>query len=416
MLLLSFKSKHKQLFFSRNDLFQIYFFKGLFRLNVNMSSIRFESSWKKDKERDAIRSAREAVLASAEAKGLREAERRKKEDSWMLPNLGKSLDASNNEKKSRKRKKKDKKSKKHKKEKKSKKKKHKERSSSSSSSSESDAEDEWVEKPSVSTNKSPVRQQRESWMDFGLMAQVSAMSRNSEPSKKSQKTIDRELKEEEHRKESLKRELNPNIRREHNLPVERSSSREEREKSDQQRAPTPAGNSWIERAYHRIKEQAEREGKSVEEVAKERWGSLDKFKSLLGKIEEDKKAKVDENKKEDIRSESKSRTGWKTDSRKEQDKVKSMRPNTQERDRSPHSSRETKDSKVDENVKEPGKEDAPENQPKVVMTEKEMNALGAKIVKAGISLTHVKFIHTKLSFFSDNVFLYLCFYFWISQS
>merc|ERR1712223_1090039 len=95
----------------------------------------------------------------------------------------------------------------------------------------------------------------------------------------------------------LKRELNPNIRREHNLPVERSSSREEREKSDQQRAPTPAGNSWIERAYHRIKEQAEREGKSVEEVAKERWGSLDKFKSLLGKIEEDKKAKVDENKK-----------------------------------------------------------------------------------------------------------------------
>merc|ERR1711899_726084 len=104
-------------FFSRNDLFQIYFFKGLFRLNANMSSIRFESSWKKDKERDAIRSAREAVLASAEAKGLREAERRKKEDSWMLPNLDKSLDASNNEKKSRKRKKKDKKSKKHKKEK-----------------------------------------------------------------------------------------------------------------------------------------------------------------------------------------------------------------------------------------------------------------------------------------------------------
>ena len=349
-----------------------------------MSSIRFESTWKKDKERDAIRGARQAVLASAEAKGLREAERRQKEDSWMLPNLDKSLDDSD-EKKSRKRKKKDKKSKKHKKEKKSKKKKRKERSNSSSSSSESE-EDEWVEKSSESKKKSPVRQQRESWMDFGLMAQASAMSRNTEPTKKSQKTIDRELKEEEHKKESLKRELNPNIRREHNLPVERSStSREESKKSDQQRPPpTPVGNSWVERAYHRIKDQAEREGKSVEEVAKERWGSLDKFKSLLGKIEEDK-AKV-HNAKEDLRQESKSRTGWKTDSRREQDKVKSssmMRSKTPEKEISPSSSRDTQDSKVDETDKELNKE-VPENQPKVMMTEKEMNVLGAKIVKAGI--------------------------------
>ena len=349
-----------------------------------MSSIRFESLWKKEKERDAIRSARQAVLASAEAKGLREAERRQKEDSWMLPNLDKSLDDSN-EKKSRKRKKKDKKSKKHKKEKKSKKKKRKERSSSSSSSSESE-EDEWVEK--TSEKKSPVRQQRESWMDFGLMAQTSAMSRNTELStKKSQKTIDREIKEEEHRKESLKRELNPNIRKEHNLPVGRSSTREEEGKSDPpQRRPSPLGNSWIERAYQRIKEQAEREGKSVEEVAKERWGSLDKFKSLLGKIEEDK-AKVLDTKEDGLRKESKSRTtGWKTVARKEEDKVKSysmMRSKSPpERERSPPSSRDIQDSKVNENDKEPNK--ASENEPKVMMSEKEMNALGAKIVKAGI--------------------------------
>ena len=63
----------------------------------------FESNWKKKSEREHIRIARENVLADAEHRGLKELERRKKEDSWMLPNLEQSLD--DNDRKSRKRKK-----------------------------------------------------------------------------------------------------------------------------------------------------------------------------------------------------------------------------------------------------------------------------------------------------------------------
>lgn len=32
------------------------------------------------------------------------------------------------------------------------------------------------------------------------------------------------------------------------------------------------GRSWLERAYQRAEEQAEREGRSLEDVAAERWG------------------------------------------------------------------------------------------------------------------------------------------------
>ena len=73
---------------------------------INMSSIRFESSWKKQEERDAIRSAREKVLAKAEEKGLREAERKRKEDSWMLPDLDRNFDSGHHKKEKKKKSKK----------------------------------------------------------------------------------------------------------------------------------------------------------------------------------------------------------------------------------------------------------------------------------------------------------------------
>lgn len=99
-------------------------------------NIRFESSWKKNSEREELKRARERVLSHAEKRAKREAERKEQEGSWMLPDLDKALD-SGSEKKHKKKKKKEKKSKKSKKSK---------RSSSSS-------EDEWVEK-----------KPRDSWM------------------------------------------------------------------------------------------------------------------------------------------------------------------------------------------------------------------------------------------------------------
>merc|ERR1712018_1103909 len=102
-----------------------------------------------------------------------------------------------------------------------------------------------------------VVKERDSWMDFGLMAEASSNSRNDLPERKSQKTIERERKEETQKQEWLKRELNPNILKEHgtSIAVKKKSSEEDRSKN----------NAWIERAFQRAKEQAKREGRTIEE-------------------------------------------------------------------------------------------------------------------------------------------------------
>ena len=56
--------------------------------------------------------------------------------------------------------------------------------------------------------------------------------------------------------------------------------------SDQQKQPSgskvnAAGRSWMLRAYKRALEQADTEGRNLEDIATERWGSLDKLHSLL---------------------------------------------------------------------------------------------------------------------------------------
>ena len=348
----------------------------------------FESNWKKKSEREHIRIARENVLADAEKRGLKELERRKKEESWMLPNLEQSLD--DNDRKSRKRKK-EKKSKKHKKEKKSKKKKkRRERSSSSSSSSES--EDEWVEKGNDQANSSTKREpspvkKRESWMDFGLMAEVSTNSKDDLPNKKSQKTIEREKREETQKQEWLKRELNPNILKEHGIKTatDSTSSKDETDKNK--------SNSWIERAFQRAKEQAKREGRTIEEVAKERFGSLDKFKNLLSKSQSDGSSSSRRESKEDYRSSS-SRSGWKTEARREKEKQAKVDEHRNREKRSPSAERSPvrKDSK--DEPKNDVKNEA--NEGLVVMSEKEMNALGAKIVKFEILGKDVTKLKAKL--------------------
>ena len=52
-----------------------------------MSGIRFESSRVKERDRDAIRAARETVLEKAKLKAEWEERNREKGDNWMLPDL-----------------------------------------------------------------------------------------------------------------------------------------------------------------------------------------------------------------------------------------------------------------------------------------------------------------------------------------
>lgn len=81
------------------------------------------------------------------------------------------------------------------------------------------------------------------------------------------------------------RELNPYWRDGGlGLPQEkletRSTETKDRPRSSQTRIGD-GGRSWIQRAYKRAIEQSETEGKSLEEIATKRWGSLEKLHSLL---------------------------------------------------------------------------------------------------------------------------------------
>merc|ERR1712004_38338 len=108
------------------------------------------SSRTTERDREAIREARNRVLDKAERKSHKEAERKKREKEWMLPDLEEQISGG----KKRKKEKKDKKSKKHKKEKKKKRKKDK----SSSSSDTSEEEDEWIEKKPTKPTTEEVKQ------------------------------------------------------------------------------------------------------------------------------------------------------------------------------------------------------------------------------------------------------------------
>ncbi|XP_069971916.1 CWF19-like protein 2 [Penaeus vannamei] len=57
------------------------------------------------------------------------------------------------------------------------------------------------------------------------------------------------------------------------------------EEESQQNASVGLDGAWLRRALQRAKEQAEKENKSLEEVAAQRWGSLAKFHELLAEAE-----------------------------------------------------------------------------------------------------------------------------------
>ena len=267
-----------------------------------MSLINFESSWKKAADRNEIRAARERVLDDAEAKAAKVAKRKAKEDSWMLPDLDEELNSSSSKKHKKSKKKKEKK--KHKKEHKSRKhKKHKRLRSSSSSSSSS--EDEWVEQPKAqaeddnmtpkSTMLFPAHEQntvhtktveRDSWMNMESLVDRNVDSRDIRGNREEVKAEERRKREESLISEANKREINASIVHEAGGKLRELNPGTANSSPLSGSKPIgDGGASWLRRAFQRAKEQAVREGKSIEEIARVRWGSLEKFEQMLAKAE-----------------------------------------------------------------------------------------------------------------------------------
>ncbi len=251
-----------------------------------MSSVQFESSRRTERDREALRVARERVLDKARVRAEREADRRDQEEAWMLPSLEKSLDQDGSAKKKKKKHKKDKKSKKKKakKEKKRKSKRSRSRSSSESSSSE---EEEWVEKgkeeeedgDKEAAAKAP--EKRQDWMELGGdLFGVRTTDRSALAPMETEKQRMRREAEEKNREKANRLELNPQLKQ--GTPAAAEQNKPE------SRLPSSVGDggaSWLRKAYKRAQERAAAEGRSLEEVAAERWGSLENFHRLLAKAE-----------------------------------------------------------------------------------------------------------------------------------
>lgn len=387
--------------------------------------INFESSWEKAKNREALRHARAEILERDKAKAEARSKLREEELKWNLPGLERHWTEEKKEHTSgsskKKKKKKEKKAKKEKK-KKSKKEKKKSKRKESSSESSSSSENEWVEQPSTQ-NVPKVQTQRDSWMDLGAAKDPFLAMASDSPREKasSQKALEKKRKDEENEREWKKRELNPQLRD----PSVKDEVRE-RSKASVPSSVGDGGASWLLRAMKRAKEQAEREGRSLEEVAAERWGSLRKFEDLLAKAQEGSKrheersgsrrysperlkrrrplsrspdrdrkkmfARPDEEGKSkhshSFRGSSGASGSWKTSQRRDEETKKSRPP--RRRSSSSNSSSSNSNSRSNSKEKDPlpgashVQREPPKEQEAPILTETEMNAIGAKIIKAEI--------------------------------
>ncbi|GFU68408.1 CWF19-like protein 2 [Trichonephila clavipes] len=164
-------------------------------------------------------------------------------------------------------------------------KKHKKREKrSSSSDSNTDNEMEWVEAPAPKLESTSSK--REEWMNEELFVPTLTKEEMKFGSSSRQRKLEakmQELKKEEEIKQQ--RELNPHWKNSGSgLPA--------KEESNVENLHLPStcvgdgGYAYLKKAYLRIQEQAQREGRSMEEVAVERWGSLSKLKSMLKEAEE----------------------------------------------------------------------------------------------------------------------------------
>ncbi|XP_035225854.1 CWF19-like protein 2 homolog isoform X2 [Stegodyphus dumicola] len=144
---------------------------------------------------------------------------------------------------------------------------------------------EWVEAeaPSTEVALATVKDKREDWMnEEDFVSTVSKEDMKSGSSRMRKKEIDDEKRAQE-KKIQDQRELNPYWKNNgKGLPEEETNA------SNSSLPSTSVGDggySWLKKAYLRIKERAQEEGRSMEEIAVERWGSLDKLLSMIKEAE-----------------------------------------------------------------------------------------------------------------------------------
>ncbi|KAJ8280442.1 hypothetical protein GJAV_G00054610 [Gymnothorax javanicus] len=256
----------------------------------------FESANSIDARKEFKRKAREQVLLEAKEKYEREEKRKelkraRGEDTWMLPEVNQRLQQLEQEH-SGKKKKKEKKSKKI-----------------------EDQGDEWVEAPpppdvaqkagKIQEENSPTdsatsASKRDEWMtfDFLTMKTTSAGERRAE--KEKQKEAEREKARSIEQAGLHRLELNPYWKDGGTgLPSEESSVASAK-KSESLVQPAvlfavpvfceaavvdDGGLSWLRKAHQRMREQAEREQRSLEAVVAERYGSMEEFHKRLEEAE-----------------------------------------------------------------------------------------------------------------------------------
>ncbi|CAL1548336.1 unnamed protein product [Lymnaea stagnalis] len=235
----------------------------------------FQSEYELDAQKEENKKARQFILEKAKKKyeiseAKNERARKLGEGTWMLDSVSQRI--AKEEKASKKVKKK--------KLKKEKKKKYR-----SSSSSESDNEKCWSEVTKTDVPSSTVKGpqlQRESWME----APIDLIPTTS---RQELRDIIRQQKEESKREtEKINQpgqhalELNPYWRDGgKGLPEEQP----EKKSLLPLASAGDGGVSWLRKAYSRCKDQAKEKGRSLEEVAAERWGSLKKLESMLAEAE-----------------------------------------------------------------------------------------------------------------------------------
>ncbi|XP_049841024.1 CWF19-like protein 2 [Schistocerca gregaria] len=260
-----------------------------------MSLINFSSERESNKRREEIRTARERTLKKAEAefyqKKLEEERRRQRgDDKWMAPSVESRVRESSKSDKHKKSKKKKEKKKKEKK-KKAKKKKHQ----SDSSSSDSDGEDDdeaWVEKTDEkkedcgdrTVRKDNVPQERDAWMipTADISNLLARGTDNTDIRGGIREKPDNDRLNLDMMGQSS-RELNPYWKDGGTgLPEDQP---QRREPAARQKKVGDGGAEWLRHALRRAEEQAAAEGRPLEEVAAERWGSLRHLQDMIATAE-----------------------------------------------------------------------------------------------------------------------------------
>ncbi|XP_029508453.2 CWF19-like protein 2 isoform X1 [Oncorhynchus nerka] len=259
----------------------------------SVNSIEVRKEYKRKAREEVIQKAKQQYEKEEKRKELK---RQRGEDTWMLPEVDLRLQQLEQEVSGKK--KKEKKAKKIKK----KRKKEKKRAEGGDGSSSEGTGNEWVEaqpqteasgkawkiptkseaKPTDNSPTPPENNQRDEWMTFDFLT----MRTTSTAEKRAEKES---LKEEEKQKAWVieqaglhKLELNPFWKDGGSgLPPEEKAS------NVLVKAATvdDGGLGWLRKSYQRMREQAEREQRSLEVIVAERYGSMEKFQKRMYEAE-----------------------------------------------------------------------------------------------------------------------------------